>query len=1527
MSRKSSGCQFEPLEDRRLLSASLSVAQSMMVFNDVKGAGASYTETLALTDNGDAALTLGSSNFAIVNDPTFATQDAARFSIVNAASIPATLSPGQTFNLQLNYNATAIGINSAFLNITSNDPNNPLLKVALRGIGTTGLGGVNQPSLTRILQAYEIPINVGEAANALTYPAFPDASSQEVVLQQLEKAGAGPVTIQVLASFDASGTKPYTLGTYPAGNPTDRSELFFTPSSEYQSTYIQPQGATTFDPGSSPFGFYFVSNIKDNGINRIGTSEDQFNTWDATPTTQASNPQRKFRFFPLENSDGSVVPNAYIMTSTEWQNPGGYDFTNVVAIVRNVMAVPGISASPLIGLQNSNALPGSDTMIFNRIQTPNPTLGDHVHDTGVLTVSNTGQSPLIISSYTLSDAWTLLSYPALASLSFPLSIAAGQSVQLAVKFVAQTRPTHPYNETQSAKFPNDGGVYNGSLVLNSNDPHSPTTTVPLAGYWQARSEDDTEPSLQTIVNLMAGWTTNINPTPIPDLTENIAIPSTSTYYGEEVVSSYWSAADPSQQVGITQLAAYHTEGNTTVTNWFAQGGSTHNLFTTATDDGQTLFPNLYGTTTPAATQFTPSSVFGFKIDSEYSDDSKNTQTGGGHHVRFYPVRDSNGLIVANTYIMSMDYTLVPGENFDFQDNIYIVSNIRPATTAPVPTDLYANNSQSNPAAVQLQWAPVTYSGLVGYNIYRSVASSGGFQLLNSAPVNAISYLDTNAPSGTKLYYKVTAVGSSTTTESFSLMTSVTTPGTPVFGLQSADINASPAGSTTTITAGSAYDVVAGGPGVGGNADAFRYLFQTQTGDFDVEVQVQSLTVAGAYSTAGIMARTTLDAASPNVYMAASPVNFKFKDRTTTAATAAIAQAGTPKYPNVWVRLTRVGNLFTGYYSTNATTWTKMSSITMNVPSTIFLGLAVASNTSNTTTTAQLRNYQSTASIPVQPTIPPTPSNFTATGVQGGVSLNWSAVTYANLKGYNVYSSSSATGTYALLTSSPTTSTSYLDSSAVIGATTFYRVTAVDSTTSTESSAATASGIAQAISPVQTGMQSIDINPSMPGSTTVITANTDFNVTASGPGVGGTADAFRFIYQSQTGDFDVQVQVTSITVAGNFSTAGIMARSTLDPASPDVYMSASPVNYRFKDRTTVGATAAVATAGATAYPHVWVRLTRVGNVFTGYYSANGKTWTKMSSITLALPTTIDLGLGVASNTNDTTTTAQLRGFGPTPVAPPVMTAVPTPTNLIATGNTASVTLNWTAVTYANLKGYNVYRSSSSTGTYTLLTSTTATSYVDTTAPAGEIMYYKVTAVDATTSTESTAATAHASAALTTALTSSAIGTPAPGTVTTITPGADYNVTAGGPGVGANSDNFQFIGAQQTGDFDVKVQVSSLTVAGNFSTAGIMARATMDATSQMAYISASPVNYRFKDRTTIGSTAAIASTGTTSYPNVWVRLSRIGNVFTGYTSTDGIHWTVMSTVTIALPTTIYLGLGVASNDTTDLATAQLRGYSNT
>ena len=59
----------------------------------------------------------------------------------------------------------------------------------------------------------------------------------------------------------------------------------------------------------------------------------------------------------------------------------------------------------------------------------------------------------------------------------------------------------------------------------------------------------------------------------------------------------------------------------------------------------------------------------------------NSASGGGHHVRFYPLRGESGNIIANTYFMCVDFSAGPdatAENFRFQDQVYIVSNLKPA---------------------------------------------------------------------------------------------------------------------------------------------------------------------------------------------------------------------------------------------------------------------------------------------------------------------------------------------------------------------------------------------------------------------------------------------------------------------------------------------------------------------------------------------------------------------------------------------------------------------------------------------------------------------------------------------------------------------------------------------------------------------------------------------------------------------------------------------------------------------------------
>ena len=61
---------------------------------------------------------------------------------------------------------------------------------------------------------------------------------------------------------------------------------------------------------------------------------------------------------------------------------------------------------------------------------------------------------------------------------------------------------------------------------------------------------------------------------------------------------------------------------------------------------------------------------------------------------------------------------------------------------------------------------------------------------------------------------------------------------------------------------------------------------------------------------------------------------------------------------------------------------------------------------------------------------------------------------------------------------------------------------------------------------------------------------------------------------------------------------------------------------------------------------------------------------------------------------------------------------------------AVTLNWTASTSSNIAGYNVYRSTTSGGSYTKMNTTLVvpTSYTDNGVSAGQTYFYVATAVD-------------------------------------------------------------------------------------------------------------------------------------------------------------------------------------------------------
>jgi regulation of enolase protein 1 (concanavalin A-like superfamily) len=146
-----------------------------------------------------------------------------------------------------------------------------------------------------------------------------------------------------------------------------------------------------------------------------------------------------------------------------------------------------------------------------------------------------------------------------------------------------------------------------------------------------------------------------------------------------------------------------------------------------------------------------------------------------------------------------------------------------------------------------------------------------------------------------------------------------------------------------------------------------------------------------------------------------------------------------------------------------------------------------------------------------------------------------------------------------------------------------------------------------------------------------TSGDQWSLAASGADIWGTADAFRFSYQTVSGNFDVRARVTGVDAVDQWTKAGVMVRASADASSAHASMFATPGVVKgtaFQRREWWGAES-VHTPGPALAPAVWVRLSRQGNVVTAWYSV-GDAWILVGSDTIDLPETVLVGIAVTSH---------------------------------------------------------------------------------------------------------------------------------------------------------------------------------------------------------------------------------------------------------------------------------------------------------
>ena len=78
-------------------------------------------------------------------------------------------------------------------------------------------------------------------------------------------------------------------------------------------------------------------------------------------------------------------------------------------------------------------------------------------------------------------------------------------------------------------------------------------------------------------------------------------------------------------------------------------------------------------------------------------------------------------------------------------------------------------------SVSLSWTASSSTGLLGYNIYRSLASGGPYTKLNSSPVSGTNYFDSSVTAGLTYYYVATAVGQGNVESAYSNQATATIP--------------------------------------------------------------------------------------------------------------------------------------------------------------------------------------------------------------------------------------------------------------------------------------------------------------------------------------------------------------------------------------------------------------------------------------------------------------------------------------------------------------------------------------------------------------------------------------------------------------------------------------------------------------------------------------------------------------------------------------------------------------------------------
>jgi hypothetical protein len=384
-------------------------------------------------------------------------------------------------------------------------------------------------------------------------------------------------------------------------------------------------------------------------------------------------------------------------------------------------------------------------------------------------------------------------------------------------------------------------------------------------------------------------------------------------------------------------------------------------------------------------------------------------------------------------------------------------------------------------------------------------------------------------------------------------------------------------------------------------------------------------------------------------------------------------------------LTLSGNTLTETITDTVTHAMFITSYTVNIASVIgadtaFVGFG--GGTGGLTTVADVQTWKFTPTT--QNLAPLSPTNLKVASVvahdatRNDITLTWTTNSF-NETGFEVWRSTDGT-TFALIATLPPNSMSFTDIKAAAG-TYFYKVRAfnangdsnftnVDSVITgtpgatvmvdhsggfASNSDLTANGSAT-FTPNATpvgifaGHQDIGTqgDPSPAGGATFDSSSGAYTLTASGSDIWDVSDHMQYVYESITGDGSIVARLVSAGTPDFWTKAGVMIRDSLNAGAADDFMLDTPspdhqepvMQFRDSDGSTTSDSDNHFTSTTPNVPTpMWLRLDRVGNVFTGFWAVDNNgtpgPWQLMSQSdphTTIMPATVFFGLALTAHSN-------------------------------------------------------------------------------------------------------------------------------------------------------------------------------------------------------------------------------------------------------------------------------------------------------